>query len=93
MTKLLSEELQPLTQGFTVFDQMYCPRMMDHPYYSKLVGKSYDRYRSLPLVWNTEICEDKYSSANTLLIDSDDNKVQLCLENAIVDRPYDLKDI
>ena len=90
MTKLLTDDLLPITQNFTVFDQTYCPLMRDHPYYKDLLVDPYDRYRNLHLVWASEICKNKFNETNTLLIDSDDTKVQLCLENSIVDKPYDL---
>jgi hypothetical protein len=49
--------------------------MKEHPYYKDLVVDSYDRYRNLHAVWESEVCKDKFSAANTLLIDSDDTKV------------------
>ena len=44
-------------------------------------------------MWTSDICRDRFNETNTLLIDSDDTKVQLCLENAIVDRPYGPNDV
>lgn len=77
MTELLSSDpdLLPLTIGFTVFDQTYCPLMSGNKNYEALAADPWDRYRNLYAVWDSDVCRDKFSAANTLLIDSDDTKV------------------
>lgn len=36
MLKLLKDDLEHLTNNFTVFDQKYNKKMIDHPYYQEL---------------------------------------------------------
>ena len=68
--------------------------MKDHPYYTEIKKESYDRYRDLNEVFKSEICiKAGFSFNNTLLIDSDSDKVQLFLENSIVNEPYNIQDI
>lgn len=58
-----------------------------------LKDEPYDRYRNLEQVWSFPDLQGKFDSSNTLLIDSDDKKVQLCLDNAITNRPYGMHDV
>lgn len=68
--------------------------MKDHPYYVKLMKDPWDRYRDLKIVWDDPISkQNNFKDFNTLCIDSDDTKVQLCLDNAITNRPYKLEDV
>jgi len=66
--------------------------MKEHPYMDKIKTEEWDRYKDLSLVWNHESCQDKFNKHNTLLMDSDNKKIQLCLENAIKTEPYTLND-
>lgn len=72
---LADNEMQPILDGSHIFDQDFCPKMYDHPYYKSLADDTYDRYRNLHLVWQHDSMLGKYGQANTLLIDSDDKKV------------------
>jgi hypothetical protein len=94
MYELLTDDLMPLLSKFNVFDQSFCPLMKDHPYYTEIKTDTYDRYRDLHEVFKSEICTKKgFSFHNTLLIDSDSDKVQLFLENSIVNEPYKMEDV
>lgn len=86
-------ELQCIKNDQIVFDQRYCPEMKEHPYMDKIKDEPYDRYRDLNGVWADEVCKDKFMKHNTLLIDSDDKKVQLHLENSITNEPYTFEDV
>jgi len=98
MIELLQGELEPLrlNEEFRFFDQTYCPLMKDHKYLKDILDEPYDRYRDLNSVWNCEMFEEnglKFDHTNTLLIDSDDKKVQLWLENSMVTEPFRLIDV
>jgi hypothetical protein len=93
MYHLLADDLEPLTKDFLFFDQLYSPMMKDHPYYKAIRDEPYDRYRDLDLVWSCELLDGQFGCSNTLLIDSDDKKVQLWIENSIVTQPYTFDDI
>lgn len=67
--------------------------MKKHPYMDQIKDETYDRYRDLNGVWADEQCKDKFMKHNTLLIDSDDKKVQLHLENSITNEPYTFEDV
>ena len=68
--------------------------MKDHPYYTEIKTENYDRYRDLNEVFKSKVCtENEFSFHNTLMIDSDSDKVQLFLENSIVNEPYTMKDV
>ncbi len=67
--------------------------MKDHAVCLQFLVDPYDRYRDLNLVWENELCAGRFNKENTLLIDSDDTKVQLFLENSITNSPYSQNDI
>ncbi len=67
--------------------------MKDHAVFLQFLVDTYDRYRDLNLVWENELCAGRFNKENTLLIDSDDTKVQLFLENSITNSPYSQNDI
>jgi hypothetical protein len=67
--------------------------MRDHPYLKDILDEPYDRYRDLYRVWDSTLLGGLYNKHNTLLIDSDDKKVQLHLENAITNEPYSFRDV
>lgn len=62
--------------------------MKDHAVCRNFLIDAYDRYRDLNKVWGHEICVGRFTKENTLLIDSDDTKIQLFLENSITNLPY-----
>jgi len=51
MIEILKDDLEFLSQNFTVFDQKYNRLMKDHPYYTNLKKENYDMYRDLESVW------------------------------------------
>lgn len=68
--------------------------MYDHPEYRKLQKKVDEHYRDLSLIWDDEYCKDNgFDSSNTLMIDSEHVKVQLCLKNCIVNDSYEARDV
>ena len=94
MLEVLTGELAELRNEFVVFDQKYNKLMRDHPYYSNLKTDNWDMYRDLNLVWEDGICKEKgYNAKNTVMIDSSETKVQLFLDNSIVNRAYELQDV
>ena len=94
MLEVLVDDLNDLKSDFTVFDYKYNKLMKDHPYYSSLKKKNYDQYRDLNQVWEDVICKEAgFNANNTLLIDSSNRKVQLCLDNSIVNRAYKMNDV
>lgn len=95
MIELLSGELESLAEGFMVFDQDYSPQMKNHPYYQDIMKDQFDTYRDLERVWGSDLFKDdpKFRASNTLLIDSEDVKVQLWLENSIITDPYTFTDV
>ena len=94
MYEILTEDLMPCLNKFNVFDQSFSPLMKDHPYYTDIKTETYDRYRDLNEVFKSEMCiKNGFSFNNTLLIDSDSDKVQLFLANSIVNEPYKMQDV
>ena len=96
MSNLLSShsDLFELKKNLTIYDQDFCPLMREHPYMNNLKKETYERYRDLQKVWENEICKKAgFNKTNTLLIDSDDTKVQLYIENSITNKSYTLEDV
>jgi len=81
------------------FDQEHCSKMKDHPEYEKLAVNDWDTYRDLDKIFASDFTKDEatdeqiYSYQNTLMIDSDSNKVQFDLANSLIKRPYDWCDV
>lgn len=59
--------------------------MLAHPKYKIIKQNDWDTYRDLEKVFKEF---NDFSRAETLIIDSDSDKVQLCIENALVVEPY-----
>lgn len=92
--QMLSQSCQQrLLDNLRIFDQEFCPLMKEHPYYTEIKDEKYDRYRNLHLVWQHECLAGKYGPSNTLLIDSDNKKVQLFLDQSITHKGYSHEDV
>ena len=68
-----------------IFDSEFCSPMLAHPKYKMIKQNDWDTYRDLEKVFKEF---NDFSRAETLIIDSDSDKVQLCIENALVVEPY-----
>ena len=63
-------------------------------YYSELAENEWDTYRDLQKVFQSNIFAlKKFDRKNTLLIDSESEKVQLWLENSLIIDPYTKEDV
>ena len=68
--------------------------MKHSKYYSELAENEWDTYRDLQKVFHSNIFAlKKFDRKNTLLIDSESEKVQLWLENSLIIDPYTKEDV
>jgi len=68
--------------------------MVKHDKMKKLAEKKWDTYRDLKKVWATDFCQENgFGAENTLILDSDLPKVQLWLQNALVNSEYTIEDV
>ena len=70
--------------------------MKESDYYKKLMpeGEDWATYRDLTKVFNDPKIQQKaFAASNTLLIDSEAEKVQLWLSNSLVVEPYSKEDV
>jgi hypothetical protein len=68
-----------------IFDQSHTTKMTDKAEFQFMVGANeWNRYRDLEKVWADPWCEGRFSARNTLLIESDETKVQMNLGNSLI---------
>ena len=92
--ELLNGPLEPFKNKFGIFDRDYCNEMRDLKYYKPIMEEPYDSYRDLHRIFKDPILANKgYSEETTLLIDSDSRKVQLWLDNTMIDEPFTREDV
>ena len=68
--------------------------MIDDPNYEPLAEDPWDTYRDLNKVFADDFCKkNSFDQTNTLLVDSDQRKVQFWLQNSITDLEYTKDDV
>jgi hypothetical protein len=91
---LLGYDLSDLRDKVGIFDQSHCSVMVEHKYYKELAEDKWNTYRDVEKVFSSDYCQEHgLDASNSLLIDSDSRKVQLCLENSLVNTGYMLADV
>jgi len=50
-------------------------------------------YKDLDKIWEDEFCGDLFTMENTLILDSDDTKIQLHKECSLITEPYEVDDV
>ena len=94
MTKI--DALQKVSANIGIFDREYCSLMKDCDHYKKLMpeGEDWATYRDLEKVFADPKMQQKgFNATNTLLIDSEAEKVQLWRENSLVVEPFTKEDV
>jgi hypothetical protein len=91
---ILKEALPEYEKKIHIFDREFCKLMKDHKYFEKLIEDPWDTYRDLSKVHADNYCKtNNFNLSNTLVVDSDPRKVQLCLANSITSEKYDKQDV
>lgn len=92
--ELLNGPLEAIKNKVGIFDRDYCQQMRDLNYYNPIKEEPYDTYRDLHRIFKDPILASRcYTEESTLLIDSDSRKVQLWLDNTMIDEPFTREDV
>ena len=90
------EALEKIRPHIGSFDQKYCSLMVESEFYKPLMeeGQDWATYRDLQKIFDEpQMKEQGFNASNTLLIDSESEKVQLWLENSLILDPYTKEDV
>ena len=89
LLELLQGDLADIRENILIFDREFNTEMIQSNYYKKLAVNSWDTYRDLQKVFDSQICQMVgFGQENTLMIDSESEKVQLWIENALIVNQY-----
>ena len=89
LIELLPDELVDVRENMLIFGREYNTEMAKSKYYEKLAENPWDTYRNLQKIFeDSVVAAVGFNQDNTLMIDSESEKVQLWLQNSLVVEQY-----